>query len=595
MRRTVAPTLLFVVALSALPSCGLVATFDRTKVEEDAGPIDLLPPDDVAPGDARLASLSLDVAPLVPGFQPNQTSYGATYRMLSAYETFDERPVRVVAVPFDPFADVQVVGAVSQVRPGETASVFLRSSRHELGVAVVAGDRRDSRYYRVELDVRVSDYLKASNPRSEARFGSALAIEGTTLVVGAREESSRATGVNGDQSDTSLPGAGAAYVFVRTGSTWAQQAYLKGSSFAPGEGFGTAVAISGDTIAVGAPGELANAGAVHLFRRSGTTWSEQGVLRASNVRGDDPLYGKGARFGASLALSGDELVVGAPEEPSAAFGIDGDATSVSAPGAGAVYTFTRTGGVFTQRAYVKSIHTAAGSRFGAAVAYATGTVAIGSEVGPTPARGGAVYLFTKTGSSLAYGSFVQPTNASRDALFGTAVALSPNGAILAVGAEREASRALGIDGDATDTTADSAGAAYLFTRSGSSWAQRTYVKPSNTRPGMHFGHAVAMRNDTLVVGAWGESSNATGFNGNETNFTMPSAGATYVFRLGSTWTQSKYVKASNPGNVAFFGDAVAATDTVLVVGALGEKGSSKGVNGPESAASLFFAGAVYVY
>jgi len=583
-------------AILAMPSCGLLATFDRTQVTEDAGKVELVPPLDAGARDSRLASLSLDVAPLTPGFTPDRQSYAARYRMASAYATFDTKTVGVTPVALDPFADIDVLGADAQGKSGQVALVPLASSRQEIGVSVLASGSTDSRYYRVDLEVDVSDFLKASNTRANARFGSALAISGDTLVVGARDESSNASGVNGNQSDASQPGAGAVYVFVRSGTTWRQEAYLKGGALGPREAFGTSVAISGDTIAVGAPGELTNAGSVRVFHRTSGVWSVQAVVHASNLRSDDPsTYGDGARFGTSVALAGDDLVVGAPNEPSASFGVGGDPSSVAAPLAGAVYTFLRAGTVWTQQAYVKSSHTAPGSRFGGAVAYAANTLAIGSEIGVSGARGGAVYLYDKNGASWTYRTFVEASRPDPDALFGGAIALSPNGATLAVGAERESSAAIGIDGDHTNTSAPSAGAAYVFVRNGTAWRQDAYIKPSNTRAEQQFGHAVALSSTALVVGAWGESSNGVGFNGNQSGTQTQSAGAAYVFRRAGSWAQTRYVKASNPANVAFFGDAVAVTDAWLAIGALGEKSSATGVDGNELDKSLSFAGAVYLY
>lgn len=586
-----------VVAILAMPSCGLIATFDRSLIDEDAGaPVNVGGPDG-ATDDTRLRSLTIDVAPLAPSFAPEVESYSVRFRIPSAHATFETKRVGVMPVAFDPRVSITIPGASPAAASGVTSFVPLVTSRDVMSI-VLADDFGGSTRYSVALEATVNDYLKASNTRSNARFGCAVAISGSTLVVGSREESSNATGVNGNQSDTSLPAAGAAYVFVRSGSSWRQEAYLKGGSFAPSEAFGTSVAISGNTIAVGAPGELSNAGAVRIFVRTGATWTQQALLRASILRPDDGVYGSGARFGASIALSGDDLVVGAPEEPSAATGVGGDPTNVAAPGAGAVYAFTRTGTVWTQRAYVKSAHTAPGSRFGTAVAYASGTLAVGSELGPSVNRGGAVYLFTKNGVSWIAGPWVEASNASRDALFGTAVALSPSGGRLAVGAEREPSGARGIGGDQDDTSADGAGAAYLFRKTGAAWTQEAYVKPSNTVAAMHFGHALSLAETTFAVGAWGESSGANGFNGAQSDVSRQSAGSVYVFTLrGASWTQTRYVKASNPGNVAFFGDALALSpaNDALVVGALGEKSKSTGVNGVQSDTSLFFAGAVYVY
>src|SRR5947207_1465654 len=132
-------------------------------------------------------------------------------------------------------------------------------------------------------------YLKASNTGASDQFGSSIAISEDTIVVGANGEDSNATGVNGDQSNNSASSSGAAYVFVRIGTNWTQQAYLKASNTGGSDFFGTSVEISGDTILVGAPTEASNAtgvngnqtdnslsfaGAAYIFVRNGTNWTQ---------------------------------------------------------------------------------------------------------------------------------------------------------------------------------------------------------------------------------------------------------------------------------------------------------------------------------
>ena len=100
-------------------------------------------------------------------------------------------------------------------------------------------------------------YIKASNTGMGDNFGYSVAVSGDTMVVGAPYEASNATGVNGNQNDNSAPGSGAAYVFVRNGTTWSQQAYLKASNTGASDQFGWSVAVSGDTVVVGANGRTA--------------------------------------------------------------------------------------------------------------------------------------------------------------------------------------------------------------------------------------------------------------------------------------------------------------------------------------------------
>ena len=145
-------------------------------------------------------------------------------------------------------------------------------------------------------------YLKASNTEAGDSFGYSVAISADTVVVATPWESSNAIGVNGDGTNNSADSSGAAYVFIRSGTTWSQQAYLKASNTGAGDNFGSSVAISGDTLVVGAPYEDSNAtytdgngadnsalnsGAAYVFTRSGTAWSQQVYIKPSNTEAGD--------------------------------------------------------------------------------------------------------------------------------------------------------------------------------------------------------------------------------------------------------------------------------------------------------------------
>ena len=205
-------------------------------------------------------------------------------------------------------------------------------------------------------------YIKASNTDADDRFGGRLALspDGSTLAVSAGNESSVATGVDGDQLDNSATFSGAVYVFVRDGAVWSQQAYLKAANTDPGDNFGSNVALSGDgdTLAVGAVGEdsaatdvggdqtnndAEGAGAVYVFERIEGAWSQQAYLKASNTDPDD-------NFGGALALSadGEILAVGAVREQTSVGGVGGDPSDDTIASAGAAYVFERTNGAWSQ-------------------------------------------------------------------------------------------------------------------------------------------------------------------------------------------------------------------------------------------------------
>ncbi len=328
-----------------------------------------------------------------------------------------------------------------------------------------------------------------------------------------------------------------------------QTAYIKALTPQTNVGFSRSVALNaaGDVLAVRADQEdtndgSASAGVLYVFRRNGGIWAQEARLEASNPD-DRDRFGGAAAFNAA----GDVLVVGATNENSNAPGIDGDQTNNDADNAGAVYVFRRSGGIWAQEAYVKA------------------------------------------------------SNSGQDDRFGNRVALNAVGDVLAVVAVGEDSNARGIDGDEANDNADNAGAVYVFRRSDGIWAQEAYVKASNSDTDDEFGGlgtALNAAGDVLAVGATNEDSNAQGIDGDQTNNAADNAGAVYVFRRSDgIWAQEAYVKASNSGQDDRFGNHVAlnAVGDVLAVGAVGEDGNARGIDGDEANDDADDSGAVYVF
>jgi hypothetical protein len=400
-------------------------------------------------------------------------------------------------------------------------------------------------------------YLKASNSGAGDGFGSTLAVsaDGNTLAVGAPFEASAATGIDGDQNDDSALRSGAIYVFSRSGASWAQDAYLKGSNTDADDLFGVALALSADgaVLAVGAEGEdgsatgiegdqtnksASEAGAVYVFARSESAWQQRDYLKASNTEAFD-------HFGGSVALTADgsTLAVGAYWEDSAA-GIDGDQSDNSAKSTGAAYVFVHDGSAWQQKAYLKPAEDGNGSdNFGTAVSLSADghTLAVGAAGDPSAATGidgdpadtsmpyaGAVYLFGSDGSAWQQEAYLKASNTGAGDEFGQHIHLSANGETLAAGAALEASRTSAAQ---DDDSAPEAGAVYVFGRDGTSWRQRAYIKAANADPSDRFGFSLALspEGDTLVAGASRESSSATGIDGDQRSNSATSAGAVYVF------------------------------------------------------------------
>lgn len=360
---------------------------------------------------------------------------------------------------------------------------------------------------------------------SVARFGFSVALWGDTLVVGVPNDSSRARGVFTEaDEDTVTDGgsgsSGAVWVFTRSGGVWTRQAYIKASHLESGDLFGTSVALWQDTLAVGVPGDdsgstgvggdltnssASQSGAVYIFTRSNGTWAQKDYIKASNTERDDG-------FGTSVVLWGNILAVGAPREDSSATGIGENQNENSSSDSGAVYIYKRVGGNWSQEAYIKASNTGGGE------------------------------------------------------LFGSNLALHEE--MLAVVAEREDSGATGINGDQTDESAPGSGGVYIFTRGAGNWGQEAYIKASNSQAGDRFGAGLALGNDLLVVGAPGEDSRATRFDGLQTDETEPESGAAYLFtRNGGIWSQALYIKASDSDVEDQFGESVALWDDTFVVGA----------------------------
>ncbi|MEL6271560.1 MAG: dockerin type I domain-containing protein, partial [Chloroflexota bacterium] len=199
--------------------------------------------------------------------------------------------------------------------------------------------------------------------------------------------------------------------------------------------------------------------------------------------------------------------------------------------------------------------------------------------------------FTRVGSTWSQQAYLKADNAGVSDFFGYSVAV--DGDTVVVGAILEDGSATTVNG-ADDNLANGAGAAYVFTRSGTTWSQQAYLKASNTGVSDYFGYSVAADGDTVVVGAVIEDGSATTVNGPDDDL-AGNAGAAYVFtRVGSTWSQQAYLKAENAGASDQFGWSVAVDGDTVVVGAIGEDGSATTVNGANDNAAGF-AGAAYVF
>ena len=231
------------------------------------------------------------------------------------------------------------------------------------------------------------------------------------MPSGAPFEDSDSTGINGDELNINAPSSGAVYIFGRVGTTWTQEAYVKGLIAETNDSFGGSVSLDGLTLAVTASGDDSNgldpfnnfvqgSGAAYVFVQDPVdlTWSQQAFLKASNPSQRDT-------FGRTIGLSGDTIVISANSEDSDSVGVNG---AMNDDGDGS----------------------------------------------------GAAYIFRRSGTSWVETDFLKASNSTTFFAFGSAVAIS--GDLIAVSAVGDDSGSPGVNGDQFDTSQPSAGAAYVF-------------------------------------------------------------------------------------------------------------------------------------
>ena len=376
-------------------------------------------------------------------------------------------------------------------------------------------------------------------------FGASVAVsgDGLTIAVTAPSEDSG----NNDPADNSATNAGAAYVFVRTGATWTQQAFLKQPAPLADVYFGSSLALShdGSTLAVGGIGTNSSAGVVEVFTRSGTTWTHQATVAAT-------VHDPSDIFGTSIGLSADgsSLAVGASLEDSAATGVDGNASDNSASSAGAAYAFHRSGTTWTQTAYLKASNTDAADQFGAQVAISgDGTMIAVSAIAEASAsasnqadnsagQAGAVYLFQHGASWSQVAYLKAPVPVAGD-FFGDTLAFASNGAVLAAGAPGE------------DSIIPNSGAVYAMRVVGATVTFAPAIKsamPANNDQ-LGSGLAIAGNATRIIGGAVFESS------------VVVQSGAAYRFDdAGGPWSQTEMFKSDAPSMTDAFGQAIGISD-----------------------------------
>lgn len=372
-------------------------------------------------------------------------------------------------------------------------------------------------------DPEAMSKLLADDGASADQLGYSVAIDGDTAIVGAPKD--------GDMG----PQSGSAYVFTRSGGTWTQQAKLTAADGASFQYFGTSVSLSGDTAMIGASGANTNRGCVYVFARAAGVWTEQVKLTAADGEAGD-------QFGAKVALSGGTAVVGAPYDDDKGLN------------SGAAYVFTGSGAMWTQQVKLTATDAVDEGRFGSSTAIDGDTVVVGSHMDDSKGTdSGSAYVFTRSGTSWSQQAKLTAADGAASEFFGYSVALSGDTAL--IGASRDGEKG------------GSAGAAYVFTRSGASWSQEAKLTAADGGANDYFGISVALAGGSAVIGSYFDDDKGS------------ASGSAYVFtRAGTSWWQQAKLTAADGAATDYFGVSVALSGGTAVIGSLldDDKGADSG-------------------
>lgn len=347
-------------------------------------------------------------------------------------------------------------------------------------------------------------------------FSVSLSTDGLYALVGSYRD------------DDAGSDSGSASVFVLSNSGWARQAKLVASDADLSDSFGYSVAISGDAsyALIGAIGEgsFEKSGSAYVFSRSGTTWTEQQKLTASDPAEFD-------EFGNAVALSEDgsrALVAAAKDDD-------------SFNGSGSVYVFLRTGTTWAQEQKLVASDAVAGAFFGYSLSLsldASYALIGAAEDDDDGESSGAAYVFLRTGTTWTQQQKLNPLDASANDRFGCSASLSHDASYALIGAY----------GD--DDVFSNTGSAYVFTRSGALWSEQAKLNTQEASQFDYFGSSVALNGDGsyAVIGAPLDDDRGL------------DSGASYAFlREGTTWTEQTKIVASDSSEGRRFGTSVAVT------------------------------------
>ncbi len=385
----------------------------------------------------------------------------------------------------------------------------------------------------LQTDWNEQQKMLASDGAVGDNFGRSISISGDTAVIGAHCD------------DDNGPDSGSAYVFIRSETTWVQQAKLIAPDGASNDYFGWSVAVDGNTAIIGATGDDdngASSGSVYAFVRVGSIWSFQQKLVASDGAAGDS-------FGYSVSLSSDSATVGSP--------FDADMGSFT----GSAYVFVRSGEIWTQQAKILPAGAAAGDYVGDSVFISGDTALIGAPYDSDQGPGsGSAYVFIRSGTLWSQQTKLLASDGQDWDNFGGSVSYSNETALI------------GAEGD-NDNGYDS-GSTFVFIRTGTTWTEQAKLLASDGEMYDFFGGTVAFSGDIALIGAAFEDDNGD------------SAGAAYVYaRSGTTWIEQEKILASDGAASDWFGGSVCLEGFTALICAYGEDD-----NGADAGCAYVFIG-----
>jgi hypothetical protein len=343
--------------------------------------------------------------------------------------------------------DTAVVGAKNEAVGTGAVYIYVRDG---------AGWSRQAKIIPADLDV--------------IRFGRSVAISGDTVIVGEI-----------DGSD--YQGSGSAYVYVRNGTTWSQQARLDGFTVDMKipfmDGFGMWVDIDGDTAIVTAwhdddlkqlPDISGNTGALHVFVRNGTTWTKQAKLYPDDIEGNQ-------HFGRGIALEGDTILVSSLAD-----------LNEQGERVGSAYVFVRENGNWIQRDKLEPSDGVGGDKFGLEMSVNRDTFLIAASGDYTNGiRAGSAYIFERDGCNISEVTKLVPSDGFTDQGFGIEVSVSGDIAVIGAFSDKD--------------FGSQSGAVYVYKRDAGSWSEAGKIYPDDIAASYRFGYFTKVKNDTLLVGA----------------------------------------------------------------------------------------------